>query len=434
MVHFPAEVVYYIAEELAAPSTQQRSDGRRRRFPLSHPALLPSALAADLDAAKNLRSCALVSKLWAGPARMVNIRHLDIWRATQDAIATALSPSDNNRSDNVDLYVLVRHFQAGRENCPGCRARNTVERARLDGASAPQPCANGVSKQTLLWTLSRCRHVRRVTVHEWDALDASVDFSTYGPFISITTFRLGMSPDASRRLALRPFLQLLRLLPSLKRLSVGDLSETDASISDIPTPNFQLESLGVHSTGDHGASFVHYDWLLANSSQTLHTFWVYGISDIPSGAACMSAIRLSSATLRAVCFSALGMAFIRILPTVLAPCAQLEELCLSDPIILPHVASLLGPHARLRKITISSLSIAGLRGRGVFFFFTPGSLRKLAEILAQPHNAFPNLEILSIEAPTPHRDMVLNSSMTEIRAVRAARETRAIAFDFSTYA
>ncbi|KZV90047.1 hypothetical protein EXIGLDRAFT_720709, partial [Exidia glandulosa HHB12029] len=412
MTDLPYDILYRIAEEVAAPSTTQRPDGRGR-FPFDHPALLPSVLAADLDAAKNLRSCALTSRSWSAPASTVNIRHLDIWRASQEAIGAALARNER--------YELVHHFQTGREYCPDCMTHYT-ERAEDDGPSARPPCANGVSMRTLLWTLRRCPNMRRLTVHEWLDLDAPVDYSTYAPFSTITSFRLGLSQDISRRVALRSFCQLLRLLPSLRRLSFGDISATDASIDDIPPPDFQLESLAVSDA--RGIRFASYEWLLSNSLQSLHTFWVYGVFDEKSEASYIGGIQLCSQTLRTLyVFGRSRYSF----PN-LQSCAQLEELCIEDTHLLS--ADLFDPHASLRRLSIAATSFTGThRGdRPVLVFFPPDDLQRLTDILGKPYNAFPKLEVLSIET-SAYGDIV-DAPIEELRALRTTCETRGIAFHF----
>ncbi|KZV90041.1 hypothetical protein EXIGLDRAFT_128906 [Exidia glandulosa HHB12029] len=237
--------------------------------------------------------------------------------------------------------------------------------------------------------LSRCPNVRRLTVHEWLELDGPVDFSTYAPFIGITTFYLVTSADASRRLALRSFCQLLRLMPSLKHLSFrGDLFGTDASLDDIPSPDFQLESLA--RSDARGVQFANYEWLLANSSNSLHTFWVYGIFDEALVIPCMKGLRAVAPTLRT--FYLFGEIKHRLV-SELEACKSLEELSVEEILILPSVSRVLDPYTKLRRLTITVTSSSGvfLGDHPVLNFFTRRELQLLAEILAKPHMRFPDL-------------------------------------------
>ncbi|KZV99472.1 hypothetical protein EXIGLDRAFT_831418 [Exidia glandulosa HHB12029] len=393
MDRLPYDVVYRISEELAAYTPE----ARRELFPLNHPSLLHMPTHAQRPHAY-LRACALVCQSWSIPASTVNVRHLYLRRATAETLANAVSRDDR--------YLHVQSLQIGRKFCLDCNTSRTS-------------CTNGVSVTTLLDTLAKCTNVRHLALHEWLDLGASVDYSAYAGFSSITTFRLGPSSDRSRSLDLRSFCHLLQLLPSLKHLAVGDLCKMDESIVDIPSPPFVLVSLAVSD-----AYFSSYGWLLAHSTHSLRTFWVNNIYGEP-----IASLKLVAPSLRTLYY--LTGRLTKLDDGILDRCAQLQELCIDD-LTITHTSTI---HTlpSLRKLVLGVTSCnADPAEEGALpplHFFNEFELERLTDVLVRlREEAFPKLEILAIET-TRHGSMSY-PPLLELKALRAACDARGVSSTF----
>ncbi|KZV99480.1 hypothetical protein EXIGLDRAFT_724958 [Exidia glandulosa HHB12029] len=407
MAGLPYDVVYRISEEVAA----RAPDGPRDPFPFNHPSL---CLSSEPHAQADLRACALVCRAWSIPASTVNVRHLVLQRVTPETIADALSRDDRD--------LLVQSLQLGPKCCIECTFGDIPD--------ITKPCTHGLSMAMLLTVLSMCTNVRNVAVNEWLDLQLSptVDYSVYAPgFSSITTFSVGSSLRSARTLDLRSFCQLLRLLPSLKRLTFGDISRTTEFIADIPPPDFALESLAVSDA--RSIYFQSYEWLLAHSAHSLRVFWVYGVFGEQPWASIAASLKTIAPSLNTLYYY-LGF-FAGLDGGVFRSCVQLEELCIGD--LTSTVSSAIYTLPSLRKLVLAATSTTILHGEELEYlrFFSSFELRRLVDMLVRPREeTFPKLEVLAIEtamSAVPMRD----PPYVELKALRAACEARGVVFQFS---
>lgn len=411
MAQLPYDVLYKIDQHIAAPTLRDGEEGQGR-FPFNHPALLPSTHARDLDASKNLRACALVCRAWSIPATTVNAQHLDIWRATAETVSTALARDHRHQ--------LVQHFEAGREHCPACRR---LRKPDVNSVHLP-PCTAGVSVDTLLWTLSCCPNIRHLVVHEWLDLDSPTQEDRFlcRPFPNLTSFRVG-DCDVAKRLRLRSFCLLLRLMPCLRRLAIGDLDGISESISDIPAPSFQLESLSV--TDARGIHFRNYEWLLENSATSLRTLWVYGIHRPSCRASLLNAMRHVAPALRVLYYHASAE---EKFSSLLQKCTALEELCVRDLTINRLPPLIIPAHPTLRKIVLAATAyFATLNRRGMVRFYDADEVQLLTAMLAEREYTFPRLQELAIETIP---SAVVNAPVEELWALRKMCERKGVQLHF----
>ncbi|KZV78696.1 hypothetical protein EXIGLDRAFT_783400 [Exidia glandulosa HHB12029] len=405
MERLPYDIVYRISEEIASYTP----DERRELFPFNHPSLLHDAAQ---EAQFDLRACALVCRSWSMPASTVNVRYLYLRRATPETLASALSRDDR--------HLLVQSLQIGRELC-------CDRTASAQDAGDTSRTSFTISVTTLLDMLARCPNVRHLAIHEWLNPGALVDYPAYAGFSNITTFHLGQSSNRRRTLDLRSFCHLLRLLPSLKRLAFGDLCKTDESIADIPSPTFAIESLAVSDA--RGIYFASYEWLLAQSTHSLRTFWVYRVIGEYALASVIASLKFVAPSLRTLYY--LTGRLTNLDDGILDRCTQLQELCIDDLTIIP--TSTIHTLRSLQKLILGvpscSADPAEEGALPPLHFFHGFELEKLTYLLLRPREeVFPKLEVVAIET-TRHGSMFY-PPLLELKALRAACDARGVVFDF----
>ncbi|EJD51332.1 hypothetical protein AURDEDRAFT_159737 [Auricularia subglabra TFB-10046 SS5] len=387
MARLPEDVIYQIFGHLAPAAPQEP----HKRWPFTHPALL-AAPTRDASAAKNLRACALVCSVWSTVASNFNVRVLDVARPTRTTLTAALGTSNR--------CLLVHELALGESpDCEECRRR----------CQDASPCPNGIQTAVLLDLLARCHTLQRLNLREW-AGDFDTFFTaqpTTARFESITQLRLGYVCDRRKMIPLRALCTLLRMLPRLKKLAFGDIGNTDEDISDIPPPEFGLETLAVSDA--RGINFRSYPWLFQNSGETLRTLWVYGVfgDAMPSLVEALGIVIKSLRSLHLFSSGSITRNYFGAFQDSLLNCSELQELTLGEIRAEHGYGDLLLPHAGHPRLQSLVLALAAFKAKedgtaSVPKFYDSSDLDDVAAHLLQCKSAYPKLRSLTLETYPSH--------------------------------